>query len=151
MKTFNIITDNQEDKSLEFNDWSNLFDFIQLVENSDSQTLDKFQIFMEKIINPELSWLEWWKNNLLWSKLTFDKNNFNKNKSLVINNIEDFSNSPEKFNRDNVQSFGSSQQLWFAQLIIDNITDDSGKPNWKLDPEKMDKFIYHLETDWEKA
>jgi hypothetical protein len=32
-------------------------------------------------------------------------------------------------------------------VIIDNITDDAGKPNWKLDASKMDDFIRHLETD----
>jgi hypothetical protein len=32
-------------------------------------------------------------------------------------------------------------------MIIENITDNAGKPNWKLDPSKIDNFIYHLEND----
>jgi hypothetical protein len=49
MRTFNIMIDDQEDKSLDFNDGSNLFDLLQIIENSDSTVLEKFQIFMEKI------------------------------------------------------------------------------------------------------
>ena len=47
MKTFNIMLDDQEDKTLDFNDGSNLFDLLQIIENSDSAVLEKFQIFME--------------------------------------------------------------------------------------------------------
>jgi hypothetical protein len=32
-------------------------------------------------------------------------------------------------------------------MIIENITDNTSKPNRKLDAFKIDEFIQHLETD----
>ena len=144
MKTFNIIWD-WWNESIEFNEWSNLFDFVQIIENSDSDTINKFQLFMERVLNPELSWIQWWTNNPFGSKKRFDKTNKNKYMSLVIDNIQSFSYEPNKFKNNGVQSFGLDHQLWFAQMIIDNIVENK-KPNWKLDSLKIDSFIKHFET-----
>ena len=151
MKTFNIIVNGGENKNIELYDWSNLFDFIQLVENSNSDTLDKFQLFMEKIINPEISWLEWWSNNISGvketqsSKIFFEENSNNKNISLLKNCINDFSANLTRF-KDKV-NFDHNSNLWFAQLITENLTDDVSKPNRKLDESKMRKFFENAWLD----
>ena len=149
MKTFNIIVDGQEDKTLEFNDWSNLFDLIQLIENSEPDVLERFQVFMEKV--SDYSGLNRWKNNILGSQrnskydITFNENNKNKYISLVRDNAKSFSENLDSFKGK--MNFDSDSQLWFAKMITENITNNVSKPNWKLDASKMDDFIRHLEND----
>lgn len=153
MKTFNIMLDEQEDKTLDFNDGSNLFDLLQILENSDSVALEKFQTFMEKI--SEYSWLNRWINNIFGSQknqktdITFNEKHKNKYISIVRENASNFSESPWKFMWK--LNFESDSQLWFAQMIIENITNNVSKPNWKLDILKMNDFIRHLETDWKES
>jgi len=48
MKTFNIILDEENIKDIDVNNESNMFNLIQIIENSDSTALESFQIFMEK-------------------------------------------------------------------------------------------------------
>ena len=149
MKTFNVIFDEQEDRSFDFNNWSNLYDFIQLVENSDSDTLNKFQILMQKVC--DYSGLKRWINNILGSQtnqksdITFDENNKNKYISMIRENANLFSESPWKFMWK--LNFDSDSQLWFVQMITKNITNNVSKPNRKFDLSKIDTFIYHLDTD----
>ena len=149
LKTFNIISDIQEDKSIDFNDWSNLFDLLQIIENSDTVALEQFQIFMEKIAI--YSWLKRWNNNILGSQhnektsITFNENNENKYISMIRDNANNFTKNPWIFKWK--LNFDADSQLWFAQIIIENITNDAGKPNWKLDMLKMDDFIKNLDND----
>lgn len=153
MKTFNVMFDGQEDTNIDFNDWSNLYDFIQLVENSDSNTLNKFQILMGKVC--DYSGLDRWSNNILGSQtnqksdITFNENNKNKYISMIRENANLFSDSPWKFMWK--LDFGSDSQLWFIQMIKENITNDVSKPNRKLDLSKIDTFIYHLDTDGKES
>ena len=125
-----------------------MFDLIQIIENSDSYILEEFQKFMERIM--EYSWLVRWKNNLLWPKrnqkssLIFDESNDNKYVSLLRNSSKDFSNNLESLNWK--LNFDSNFQLWFAELIINNLTNDISKPNRKLDISKMNDFLYYLEN-----
>ena len=153
MKTFNIIQDGQEEKSIDFNDWSNFFDFLQIVENSEPEVLGKFQIFMKKVM--EYSWLKWWSNNILGSQknektdITFDENNKNKYISLVRDCTKTFSKNPTIFKGK--VNFESDSQLGFIKMIIENITNDVSKPNWKLNTTKMKDFLYHLENDDKKS
>jgi hypothetical protein len=153
MKTFNVLFDGQEDTNIDFNDWSNLYDFIQLVENSDSNTLNKFQILMGKVC--DYSGLDRWSNNILGSQtnqksdITFNENNKNKYISMIRENANLFSDSPWKFMWK--LDFGSDSQLWFIQMIKENITNDVSKPNRKLDLSKIDTFIYHLDTDGKES
>jgi hypothetical protein len=153
MKTFNVLFDGQEDTNIDFNDWSNLYDFIQLVENSDSNTLNKFQILMGKVC--DYSGLDRWSNNILGSQtnqksdITFNENNKNKYISMIRENANLFSESPWKFMWK--LNFDSDSQLWFIQMIKENITNDVSKPNRKLDLSKIDTFIYHLDTDGKES
>ena len=154
MKTFNIILDTQESKSIDFNDWSNLFDFLQIIENSEPDVLANFQNFM-KIIMDDYSWLKWWANNILGSQknkktdITFDENNKNKYISLVRESAKSFSKNPTIFK--NKVNFKSDSQLGFVRMIIENITNGASKPNWKLDATKMRDFLYHLENDGKES
>ena len=149
MKTFNIIEDGQDNKGIEFNDWSNLFDFIQIIENSDPAVLDKFQDFMEKV--SDYSGLNRWRNNLFGSQrnqkteTTFDENNKNKYISMIRDSANSFSKDPNVFKGK--MNFEPGANLWFVKMIIENITDNTSKPNRKLDAFKIDDFIQHLETD----
>ena len=147
MKTFNIMLDDQEDRTLDFNDGSNLFDLLQIIENSDSAVLEKFQIFMEKI--SDFSGLKRWNNNIFWAQKDFNKIKKNKYSLMIIDNAKKFSEKPWIYKGK--MNFDSDSQLWFAQMIIENITNNVSKPNWKLDSSKIDNFIYHLENDWENS
>ena len=148
LRSFNIISDERIENSIDINDWSNMFDLIQIIENSDSYILEEFQKFMERIM--EYSWLVRWKNNLLWPKinqksgLIFDESNNNKYVSLLRNSSKDFSNNLKNLNWK--LNFDSNFQLWFAELIINNLTNDISKPNRKLDISKMNNFLYYLEN-----
>ena len=147
MKTFNIITEWQETKTIEFNwwwEWSDLFDFLEIINNSDSDVLDKFQLFMKDLT--EYSWLVWWNNNISWPqenlkyKNIFDENNMNENISLIKSCKDDFSNKFESLTGK--LSFESGYKLWFAQIIKEKLTDKSiTKPNWKLDETQMRRFF----------
>lgn len=143
MKTFNIIDNNQEIKDIEVSNWSDLFDFLQVINNSNPYDLENFQIFMWKIL--EYAWLDWWKNNLLGPQEN-DKTGFeNEYISIIRDSISDFSNNPDIF-KDKV-NFDSSSMFWFANMIVNKITDKETKPNRKLDSTEMVKFIQHLEND----
>ena len=148
MKTFNIITEWQEGRTIEFSDWgswsSDLFDFLEIINNSDPDVLDKFQLAMKEIV--ELSWLTWWSNNVSWpqenfkSKVTFDENNENKNISLIRDSRKDFSTKFKSL--EGKQSFESGYKLWFAQIVKEKfITNGDSKPNWKLNESKMRDFF----------
>lgn len=143
MKTFNIILDGQEERKIDFNNWSNIFDFIQIIDNSNSDTLNQFQIFMEKVM--KYSWLIRGKNNLQWAREDQAEEKNNKYSLLLKNKAREFSTDIESFKGK--VNFESDSQLWFAQIIIDNITNGASKPDWKLDSSKMDDFMKHLETD----
>jgi len=146
MKTFNIITDGQDDKNIEFNDsldWSDLFDFLEIINNSDPDILDKFQLSMKELI--ERSWLEWWSNNIFWpqmnskSKDTFNEDNKNKNISLLRECRKDFSSRFEFLNGK--VNFEPGFKFWFAQIIKSFTAENSKKPDRKLDESKMREFF----------
>ena len=146
MKTFNIITEWQEGKTIEFNDWwnwSDLFDLLEIINNSPSETLDKFQLIMKELA--EYSWLNWWSNNISWPqknskyKDIFEKNNDNENISLIKTCKDDFSAKFESL--AGKSSFESGYKLWFAQMIKERFTNKDSKPNWKLDETEMRKFF----------
>jgi len=142
MKTFNIILDGQENKSIEFNCWWDLFDIIEIINNSDSYTLDKFQLFMNEITN--LSWLNRWKNNLNWPQDNLESNilnkdNQNENISMLKNSRKDFSDKKEDLKGK--LSFESDYKFWFAQIVKEKLTDGTSKPNRKLNEEKMHNFF----------
>ena len=146
MKTFNIIIDGQEKKSIEFNDWwnwSDLFDFLEIINNSDSDTLDKFQLFMKEIV--EYSWLNRWNNNISWPQINsksiniFNENNHNENISLLRDCWKDFSANIESLKGKPV--FESNSKLWFARIIKEKFTNNISKPNRKLDERKMSEFF----------
>jgi len=146
LKTFNIILDGQETKSIEFNgwwNWSDLFDFLEIINNSDSNTLDKFQLFMNEIT--KLSWLNRWNNNISWPQDNLEPNilnedNKNENISMLRNSRKDFYDkvkSPEH----NKLSFESNYKFWFAQMVKEKLTDGTSKPNRKLDETGMHNFF----------
>jgi hypothetical protein len=138
MKTFNIIVDGQEDRSFEFNEWSNLFDFLQIIENSDPSALERFQLFMERVSNFAL--LKWWSNNINGSQRVFEENYDNENMNLLRDSIKSFSKDSYKFMRNNIQNFTSEHQLWFIQIIKENLTDRTWA-DMRLNSLKIDNFI----------
>jgi hypothetical protein len=144
MKTFNIILDGQENKSIEFNNGWDLFDLLEIINNSDPNTLDKFQLFMKEV--SELSWLNRWSNNLSWpqenlkSKNIFnDDSNKNENISLLRNCWKDFSANIGLLEGKSV--FESTSKFWFAQIVKWKLTDGTSKPNRKLDERNMSEFF----------
>ena len=149
MKTFNIVLDEENMKNIDVSNESNMFDFIQIIENSDSSSLESFQLFMEKIMG--YSGLNRWNNNLQWSQknqksdLTLDENNDNKYASLLRNWSRDFFDNLENLKWK--LNFDSNSQLWFIKMISEHITNGIEKPNRSLDISKMNDFIYHLEND----
>ena len=144
-KTFNIWWFN----SLDFNKWSNLFDMIQIFDNSDSSSLEIFNdIFMPEIM--EHSWLKWWDNNAYQDKKNkksekiFDYDGSDENIIWLRDSFNNF--KPSQFSW--VANFEASHQLWFVKLIKEKLLDDS---NSKLDKTKMNNFKkYIIDFDPEK-
>jgi len=141
MRTFNIVSDSWRFNSFDFNNWSNLFDVIQILDNSDFSNLEYFNnVFMPTVM--EYSWLKYWEKNIIQDKKNkksetiFEYNGDNDNKKYLKDKIKNFNS--EQFSW--VANFNSNHQLWFADLIRLKITSWS-KPNWKLDIKKMDDFI----------
>ena len=140
IKTFNL-DNNWEYKSLDFNNWSNLFDVIQILNWSDSNSLEYFNsIFMPKVM--KYSWLEWGrynesqnKNNGKSEKI-FEYNGDNENINYMKDKIKDFNSKQFVW----IANFESQHQLWFADLIKEKLTIWI-QPNWKLDIPKMQNFI----------
>jgi len=151
MTTFNIMSPSWWFGSLDFNEWSNLFDLIQIIERTSDpndgniQNLEYFSsTFMP--VAMEYSWLKWWERNELQnkngqkSKDIFGYNGDNKYINWLKDKTKDF--NPKQFSW--VANFEKQHQLWFADLIKENII-TWNKPNWKLDGEKMRKFVNGLE------
>lgn len=150
MKTFNIMSDIGAYNGIDFNEWSNLFDLIQIIENTgdskdgDVQSLEYFNnMFMPTIM--EYSGLNWWIRNEYQNK---ESEKARKIFSYEGNNetINYFKNQTQNFNPDQflwVANFWSSHQLWCADLIKGKFVVWS-KPNRKLDIKKMSDFINEL-------
>lgn len=149
-KTFNIIPDIWDSKSIEFLEWSNLFDVLQIIENSDSESLSNFSIFMDKIM--KYSWLNRWKNNEQlniknwFSEKIFDMSEWiNAPNSLYLKNkIKSFNNEKD-INKGKVV-FDNWSSIWFADVIKEKIT-IWDKPNRKLDTNKMIGFLKAIESE----
>lgn len=147
MRTFNIVSDSWKSNSLDFNNWSNLFDVIQILDNSDSLSLEYFNnVFMSTVM--VYSWLKYWEKNIIQDKKNkksetiFEYNGDNDNKKYLKDKIENFNS--EQFSW--IANFNSNHQLWFADLVRLKITSWI-KPNWKLDIKKMDNFIKDIEGE----
>ncbi len=161
MKTFNIVPSQWEFKSLDFDTNSNLFDFIQIINNTgdqkngDIQSLEYFSdVFMPTIM--KYSCLKWWNNNLYGSQkneenantydTTFNPDNKNPYILSIRESANNFSQNIQKFQPGSTLNYDSNYQLWFANFINKNFT-EWNKPNWKLSFSKMRDFVKHLETD----
>ena len=152
MKTFNVIPESWWFDSFDFNRWSNLFDIIQILDNTwdtkdgNIQALEYFNNqFMPKIM--EYAWLNWWtrnehqdKNNKKSEKI-FNYNWDNKNIQCLRDNTKDF--NPSQFSW--IANFESSHQLWFADLVKEKLI-IWNEMNRKLDISKMKQFIKDIET-----
>lgn len=158
MKTFNIIPSSWNFDNLQFSAWSNLFDIVQIIEETGSpkknniQSLEYFNNeFMPTIM--KYSCLEWWNNNLNWSQKnnenkdyyddTFNDENKDIHISLIRENAKDFSQNLQKFKPWWTRNYDSDYQLWFAGFIKDNFV-EWNQPDWTLDISKMKDFVDNL-------
>lgn len=152
MKTFNVISDSWQFSSWDFNKWSNLYDLIDIIENTGDinngniQALEYFNnTFMPKVM--EYSWLKWGERNEYQNKTKeksekiFNYGGDNENIKFLRDKTKDF--NPSQFSW--VANFESSHQLWFADLIKAKIVTWSDV-NRKLDISKMEQFIKDIET-----
>ena len=64
---------------------------------------------------------------------------------MIRDSANSFSKDPNVFKGK--LNFEPGANLWFVKMIIENITDNTSKPNRKLDAFKIDEFVQHLETD----
>ena len=155
MKTFNIMPNSLWSTSLDFNKWSNLFDIIQIIDNTgnietgDIQSLGYFSNeFMPKII--EYSWLKWGERNEYQNKTTkrseklFGYNGDNEGIKYLRYMIKDF--NPTQFSW--TSNFENSHQLWLANFIKETVIIWSS-PNWRLNTWKMEEFINNLEAEFD--
>lgn len=145
MKTFNVMSDSWRFNSFDFNNWSNLFDVIQILDNSDSPNLEYFNdVFMPTVM--EYSWLKYWEKNIIQDKKNpksekiFEYEGDNSNRIYLKDKVANF--NPEQFSW--IANFDRNNQLWFADLVKQKITSWK-EPNWKLDSKKMSDFIKDLE------
>ena len=123
MKTFNITSNSRKFNNLDFNDGSNLFKVIQILDNSDSTSLEYFNnTFM-----PKMMWYAWLKRgerneyqdkSNKKSERIYKYDGDNENIKYFRDKTKDF--NPEQFSW--VANFESSHQLWFADLIAEKIT-----------------------------
>lgn len=149
IKTFcNTFHMNQE--KLEVTEWSNLYDTLDIISNSDTDTLASFSKNMEIFLN--YFWLKWWdENNILDEKksIIFDEDSrvdewikdiqggmMNKIKESMKN----FNNEKNKITYNNTWNFDNTYNIWLAWIIKEYMKEWS-KPGWKLDITKMEQFL----------
>lgn len=148
MTTFNIITDKKNFNNLDFYKDSNLFEVIQIFDNSDPLDLEYFNnIFMPEI-GKKYFWLKWWENNLMRQATKNEEKvaeilDYNGKDSMIMwlkDNIKNF--NPNQFSWKN--KFDAPHQLWFVNLIKQFLLNDSAQP--QINKEKMENFINYVET-----
>ena len=149
IKTFcNTFHMNQE--KLEVTEWSNLYDTLDIISNSDTDTLASFSKNMEIFLN--YFWLKWWdENNILDERnsIIFDEDSrvdewikdiqggmMNKIKESMKN----FNNEKNKITYNNTWNFDNTYNIWLAWIIKEYMKEWS-KPGWKLDITKMEQFL----------
>lgn len=167
LRTFNILPNDWKLDALNFKKGSNLFDVLQIIDNTtditnsttDTESIRYFNdIFMPTIM--KYSGLRWWDYNLLGKQktkeneseydFTFDKNNENENVAMLRENSNFFDANPKKFQDQGIREFGADCQLWFADLIKSEKIITWSQPNWKLSFENMRNFIDDLKSNKEK-
>ena len=143
MKTFNIIADSQNIENIEINNWSDLFDFLEIISNSNPNDLEIFQTAMGKLM--EYSWLDRGKDNSDGPQENDKTDIENEYASTLRDSIKVFTENPGIF-KDKT-NFESSYKFWFLQMVIENFKKDGiGKPNRELDGVKINEFMYNLEN-----
>lgn len=156
MKSFNITSDTWWFSSLDFNKWSNLFDLIQIIDNTwDKKTgnLESLEYFDSEFMPTimKYSWLKWWERNE-----NQDKQNEYSEKLFKYKGNDDIGSLRDKikdFNPDQfswVADFREDQQLQLAEFIK-KFTGSESAPNWKLDIGKMKNFVFDLKNTDDKA
>ena len=143
MKTFNVIADPQNIENIEINNWSDLFDFLEIISNSNPNDLEIFQTAMRKLM--EYSWLDRGKDNSDGPQENDKTDVENEYASTLRDSIKVFTENPGIF-KDKT-NFESSYKFWFLQMVIENFKKDGiGKPNRELDGVKINEFMYNLEN-----
>ena len=151
MKTFNIMRSSWNNSTFDFNKWSNLFTFLEIIERTWSdkgnglQALNHFNNnFMPTIM--EYSWLKWWQENKVQDKRNersrkiFNNDEANDDAIYLKDKIWHF--NPDQFKI--TANFDSHYQLDFVDLIIEKLLDKSKS---KLDMSEMKAFVKSIETN----
>lgn len=156
LKTFNIINDAQGIKNMQFHEWSNIYNVLHIIQNSDYNELNKFSVFMTAI--SKYSGLERWDNNLPEQqknkcfKEIRDANIYDNYSArwCLKRSLMNFKNETLNLWDSTNLSFDSKRQLWMAELIINNIVDypkDIAKS--RFDATKINIFLASLDTNRE--
>lgn len=128
LKTFNILEDGQTEP-INFEEWWNLFKALQIIKNSDTDTLGKFQEFMENLM--KYGGLKRWENNE--SQRQDWKDDISPSKDdLYGNSFVDAMSNFESEKRNFEQ--WKNDTLWFADIIVKYL---SGPTHEKLNIEDL--------------
>lgn len=143
-KTFNI-----KQEKLEITEWSNLYSALDIISNSNTDTLATFSKNMETFLS--YFWLRWWdENNILDEKryIIFDESGENSDiKDIqwgmmdnIKNKMKNFNTEKNKITNNNTWNFDNTYNLWIAGIIKEYMTEWT-YPNRKLDNRKMGGFL----------
>ena len=124
-------------KSVVFKPWTDLHEFIQIVQNSDKYgTLDYFLRFIPDF--SKLLWLSWWKNNLKQNKTAADSKPLfeykwdNETITYIRENSKNFDNEAEK----KLAEFENPNNFWILKIINEKFT--SWETVWEISRKKFD-------------
>ena len=120
LKTFNIIPEQWDMKSMQFNGGSNLYDMFHVIENSDSNQLNEFLIFMDTL--SKYWWLtwgqnnnpNWYKNKMLKEITEANENDKDSARWILKSSLSNFETESSKLWNHNILSFWSEDQLSMA-------------------------------------
>ena len=143
MKTLHIDTTS---KSIDLDKNTDLYNTIQIICNSNAETINNFSLYMQKL-TPYL-WLNWWsfsdhqdKNNE-FSKKIFDWNNNDNEGDSMISYVRakswNYDEEIRKFDKD-TQHFDAQNNFWILDIIKDKFI-TWWEPEWKLSNEKIKEF-----------
>ena len=154
LKTLGIV-DNNTTWTIQFEPWSDAYNVMQIINNSDLKNINAFSNYMPSIT--KYTWKIWGNNvqdpTMDEYKAILSLKNKNLDNSKECNDIKYFLNiitgadAQDKYENNGWPKWqiDKNYKNWFASFICEKFTNPSKPPNRKLEQSKIEEFLKSLE------
>lgn len=154
LKTLGIV-DNNTTWTIQFEPWSDAYNVMQIINNSDLKNINAFSNYMPSIT--KYTWKIWGNNvqdpTMDEYKAILSLKNKNLDNSKECNDIKYFLNiitgadAQDKYENNGWPKWqiDKNYKNWFASFICEKFTNPSEPPNRKLEQSKIEEFLKSLE------